>query len=443
MFSGIAPFSPCGILRYSHYVKRDFMTTYKQTILANGLTIASEHMPHVESVCVGMYVAAGARDEQAQNNGVAHYLEHMAFKGTERRTAQDIAREIEDVGGEMNAYTSRETTAYHMKVLKEHLPLAVDMLGDIMLNSTFLSDEMERERGVIMQEYNAMLDTPDDLVFENYQSLSFDNQAMGRGILGSAENIQGMAETQLRDFIKEHYKGGNMVLAAAGFVDHDVLVALAEKAFEKLPAGERTVRAEPSYTTGNKVVSKDIEQVHIALGYKGISIKDEKYYAANVWNMVMGGGMASHLFQEVREKRGLAYSVYSFLQNFVDCGTFGVYAGTGRGMAEELLSVLRTELRNGVNMVSDEAMNRAKMQLIASVRMAQESSDARMSRIARNIFIDGRYVSLEEVIADVETVDMEKVKEAAAFITMPESEVLSVYGAVDANFNHESKINKG
>ncbi|MFT7433934.1 MAG: putative Zn-dependent peptidase [Alphaproteobacteria bacterium] len=402
--------------------------SYHETKLANGLTVVSEHMAAVESASVGIYVRTGSRAETQNNNGVAHFLEHMAFKGTTTRTSEEIAREIEDVGGHINAYTSRETTAYHLKVLKEDLPLAVDILGDILQNSTFDKEEIEKERLVILQELGQSIDEPDEIVFENLQKMTYPDHPMGRSILGTEETVKGISADDLTGFMAEHYTADNMILSAVGNIDHAELVTLAEKHFSGLKNGLKDSYTAPEYTGGDVVEHRDLEQVHVVVSYEGFSIMHPAYYAANIWVAILGGGMASRLFQEVREKRGLAYSVYSYLSNHSDCGTFGIYAGTGKDSVDELINVIDTEIEKSLTTITDDELKRAKAQLIAGIRMAQESTDSRMGRIARNIFVYGRFVPLQEVIDEVEAVTIEAVQDSGKLLSNKETRALSILG---------------
>lgn len=404
--------------------------SYQETKLSNGLIVASEHMASIESASVGVYVRTGSRAENEKNNGVAHFLEHMAFKGTVNRSAEDIAREIEDVGGNINAYTSRETTAYHLKVLKEDLPLAVDILGDILQNSTFNEEEIEKERLVILQELGQSIDEPDEMVFENLQSMTYKNHPMGRSILGTADTVNSINVDDLKEFMAKHYTAENMILSATGNVNHDEFVALAEKHFANLNHGTDDVYTAPTYTAGEYISHKELEQVHVVLSYEGFGISHPAYYAANIWVSILGGGMSSRLFQEVREKRGLAYNVYSYLSNHSDCGTFGIYAGTGKDSVDELLEVIDKEVEKSLTTITEAELNRAKAQLIAGVRMSQESTDSRMGRIARNLFVYKRFVPLSEIIEQVQAVDIEAVQNAGKLLSNKNTRALSILGPV-------------
>jgi len=299
------------------------------TTLENGMRVLTDQMDSVETVSLGVWVDVGTRHEPASVNGVAHLLEHMAFKGTDRRSALDIAAEIEAVGGHLNAYTSREHTAYYAKVLKENVALAVDILADILQSSVFDPKELERERTVILQEIGQAFDTPDDIIFDLFQERAFPDQAMGRPVLGRAEIIRRIDRDTVAGYMRRHYAAPGMLLAAAGNIDHEALVALARRQFTKL-AAERVARSDPArYVGGELREERELEQVHVVLGFPGFRFADEDYYAASVVSAALGGGMSSRLFQEIREKRGLVYAIYSFTHAYSDGGVFGVYAGTG------------------------------------------------------------------------------------------------------------------
>lgn len=388
---------------------------YTESVLKNGLKVVTERVDTVQSVSVGVFVGAGARHENTQNNGVAHFLEHMAFKGTERRSALDIAKETENVGAFMNAYTSRESTVYYLKVMKENTELAVDILGDILLNSTFVQEEMERERGVILQEFGMMQDTPDDMVFEHLQKTFYPDQPIGRHILGTKDTITNMSRDDLQQFINANYTSKNMIIAASGAIDHKELVNLVEQHFANINVGDATTEMKKATYNGGKIVDtkSDLEQVHIALGWQAINYFDDDYYAAHLWNTALGGGMSSRLFQEIREKRGLVYSVFSFLSNYVDDGNFGVYAGTSAKDVPELMTVMRDELQKASEEMTEEELLRAKAQLKAGLIMSHESTDSRMSQIARNQMVYGRYIPLEESIQKIESVEIKDCLRAA------------------------------
>jgi predicted Zn-dependent peptidase len=379
--------------------------TIEVTRLENGLTVATDAMDSVETASVGVWVTAGTRDERPEINGVSHLLEHMAFKGTRRRSAQAIAEEIEAVGGHLNAYTSREHTAYYAKVLKDDLPLAIDIIADILQNATLDADELARERTVIIQEISQTLDTPDDVIFDHFQHTAFPDQAIGRPVMGSAELIRDMPRGAIVDYMRGHYSGSGMVLSAAGRVDHETVVRLGREAFGALPAGAAHSREGASYVGGDFREAKDLEQVHVVLGLAGVSYEDDDFYTVSVLSTLLGGGMSSRLFQEVREKRGLVYTIQSFHSSYSDGGLFGIYAGTGEGEVAQVMPVICEEVCKVCESVTGEEVDRARAQLKASLLMALESTSSRAEQLARQLMVFGRPVPVAETIERVEAVD--------------------------------------
>src|SRR5882672_11772598 len=318
------------------------MTTQLST-LTNGLRVATDRVDTVDTVSLGIWIDVGTRHEPAAINGVAHLLEHMAFKGTERRSALAIAEEIEAVGGHLNAYTSRESTAYYAKVLKEDVLLALDILSDILQHSIFDPDELERERAVILQEIGQANDTPDDIIFDYFQECAYPDQAMGRPVLGRPEIIRRLGRDAVLGYLRDHYRARRMVLAAAGHLDHERIVDLAEELLGGMPADRSTTTEPARYIGGDRREHRDLEQLHLVMGFPGPALDHPDYYAAAVLSTAFGGGMSSRLFQEVREKRGLVYTIHSFAHGYRDGGLFGIYAGTGEEEAGELVPVLCEE----------------------------------------------------------------------------------------------------
>jgi predicted Zn-dependent peptidase len=382
--------------------------------LPNGLRVATDTIPHVETVSVGVWVDAGTRDETPEINGVSHLLEHMAFKGTERRSARAIAEEIEAVGGHLNAYTGRESTAYYAKVLKEDLGLAVDILADILQHSRFDEDELARERDVVLQEIGQANDTPDDIIFDHFQETAFPDQPLGRPVLGRPEVVAGMTRDALTGYMGASYRGGRMVLAAAGNLQHEELVALAMQSFAGLGNGATPPRAAASYAGGDFREPRELEQVHLVLGFPGIPHRDPDFYAANLFSTMYGGGMSSRLFQEVRENRGLVYSIYSFASSYRDGGLFGVYAGTGAERLGELVAVVGEELRALAATADADEIARGRAQMKASLLMARESTGARLEQLANQLLIYGRPLLVEEIIAQIEALDRAALERVAA-----------------------------
>ncbi len=386
------------------------------TRLPSGLTVVTERMDRVETVSLGAYVAAGTRHETEKENGVSHFLEHMAFKGTERRTATAIAEEIEAVGGHINAYTAREQTAYYVKVLKEDTALGTDIIGDILTHSSFDPDELERERGVILQEIGQANDTPDDIIFDHFQETAYPSQPMGRPVLGTEKRIKGMKRDTLMRYMRTHYAASNTVVAAAGNLDHDAFLALVQTHFADLPRAPAPAVSPGVYAGGEFREGRDLDQVHIVLGFPAVAYGDADYYPSMLLSTLLGGGMSSRLFQEVREKRGLVYSVYSFTAPYLDGGLFGIYAGTGESEAAELMPVVLEELHKVQKEVNAAEMQRARAQVKASLLMSLESTGSRCEQLARQMQVFGRIIPTAETVAKIDAVTAEEIERAASRI---------------------------
>ncbi|MGH7057272.1 MAG: M16 family metallopeptidase [Acetobacteraceae bacterium] len=385
----------------------------KLTRLSSGLTVITERMPRVESVSIGAYVAAGARFETAEENGVSHFLEHMAFKGTKRRTAAAIAEEVESVGGHINAYTAREQTAYYIKLLKEDLALGADIIGDILCHSTFEPEELERERAVILQEIGQANDTPDDIIFDHFQDAAFPDQPIGRPVLGTSQIISQMKRGSLLAYMRAHYAAKNVVLAAAGALEHDEMVQLADQHFRDLSAPLPPPAVPARYRGGEYREARELEQVHLVLGFPSVSYADADFYPVLLLSTLLGGGMSSRLFQEIREKRGLVYSIYSFSAPYRDGGLFGIYAGTGEREAEELMPVVLDELHKVQREVTETELARARAQVKASLLMSLESTGSRAEQLARQWQVFGRIIPVAETVAKINAVTVEGVVQAA------------------------------
>jgi predicted Zn-dependent peptidase len=379
------------------------------TRLANGLRVVTDRMDSVETVSIGVWVDVGTRHEPAAINGVAHLLEHMAFKGTERRSALDIASEIEAVGGHVNAYTSREHTAYYAKVLKADVGLAVDIIADILQHAAFDAAELERERTVILQELGQAQDTPDDIIYDLFQERAFPNQPMGQPVLGRADIIKKLGRDAVANYLKTTYAAPGMLLVAAGNVAHEALVALAERAFTALSPRSEACTEAARYEGGEHRELRELEQVHVLLGFPGFAFGDRDYFAASVVSTAFGGGMSSRLFQEVREKRGLAYSIYSFSHSYSDGGIFGIYAGTGEDEAADLMPVLGDEIRQLLEGLSSDELARARAQLKAGLLMSLEGTTARCEQQASHMLIHGRPLDPQELVAHIDAVDEDAV----------------------------------
>ena len=380
--------------------------------LNNGLTVITDYIDTVETVSVGMWNKVGARNEQEKVNGVAHLLEHMAFKGTTNRTALDIAKEVEMVGGAVNAYTSREVTAYYMKVLKEDIGLSIDIISDILQNSTFDAKELDRERGVILQEIGMYLDTPDDVVFDKWQEIAYPDQPMGRSILGKSEIIKSISRDQVEGFMKSFYRPDRMVFSVSGNFQEALVLDLVEKHFNNLPNGQDDHSPKASYKGGEFRQEKELEQVNIILGFEGVDFYSDLYYSTAVYSTVLGSGMSSRLFQEIREKRGLVYSVSSYTSSFSDSGIFGVYAGTGQKEVKELIPVLCDQLNISVKNFTPEELQRAKAQFKASLLMGQESTSRRCRSNASKYLMHSKIISHDEIISKIDAVQLEDLERA-------------------------------
>lgn len=384
----------------------------KVTALDNGITVVSDAMEHLGTASLGIWVGAGARDEEEGEHGISHLLEHMAFKGTRRRSARRIAEEIEQVGGDINAATSVEQTSYNVRVLGEDVGLGLDILCDILTEPAFAADELEREKNVIVQEIGAVMDTPDDLVFDLFQEQAFPGQSVGRSILGTPETVRAFSRDQLGAYLGRTYRGPRMVVAGAGAVEHDRLVEEASGRLGVVAPSSKPELAAARYGGGTSLTSRDLEQVHVLLGLEGCSYKDADYHAVQVLANVLGGGMSSRLFQDVREERGLCYSIYAFHWSYEDTGLFGVYAGTDTGDVEELTHAVIDQILDAAETASELEVARAKAQMKVGLLAALESSGARADQLARQILGFGRTIPVEEIVAKVDAVDVAAVRAA-------------------------------
>src|SRR5215813_6926538 len=382
--------------------------------LANGLRVVSHHMPHVETVSLGVWVAAGARHESIAEHGISHLLEHMAFKGTERRSASDIAEEIEAVGGELNAATGLE----------------LDILADILQLPRYAADELDREREVILQEIAATRDSPDEIAYEMLQDAAFPDQAIGRPILGTAQSVTRFGAGELRTFLKRNYGASRMVLAAAGKVEHGALLRHVEALFGGMNGGD-SGRFEPArYTGGTRTSPKPFEQSHLVLAFPGPSYRQEEFYTAQVFSGLFGGGMSSRLFQEVRERRGLCYAIYSSCWALADTGLFGIHAATGPEMMGKLIEVVGEQMIGAAaEKPADAELARAKAQLKAGLLMGLESSSARAEQMARQLLLFDRLMEPPELIERIDAVTAEAVRALAANLVGGSPPSVAVVGA--------------
>ncbi|MGD9862083.1 MAG: M16 family metallopeptidase [Pseudodonghicola sp.] len=406
--------------------------TVQQDQLSNGFRIVSERMPGLQSAAIGIWVTAGGRHERIEQNGIAHFLEHMAFKGTSKRSALEIAEAIEDVGGYINAYTSREVTAYYARVLEADVPLALDVIGDIVLNPVFDPKEIEVERGVILQEIGQAYDTPDDVIFDWLQEASYRDQPLGRTILGPTERVSAFSRTDLSAFVGEHYRPGQMILSAAGAVDHAQLVRLAEDLFGHLEPGPAST-AEPALFTGGEFrKAKPLEQAHFALALESPGYRDDEIYTAQIYSSALGGGMSSRLFQEIRELRGLCYTIFAQTGAYADTGTTTIYAGTSAGQIAELAGITIDEMKRAADDMSDAEVDRARAQMKAGMLMGLESPSNRAERLARLVQIWDKVPPLEETVAHIDAVTTQAVRAFAERMAAQAPAAMALYGPIEA-----------
>ena len=398
--------------------------------LPNGFRVVTEHMPGLQSASVGIWVAAGGRHERVEQNGIAHFLEHMAFKGTEKRNALQIAEAIEDVGGYINAYTSREVTAYYARVLKDDVPLALDVIGDILRNPVFDPSEIEIERGVILQEIGQSLDTPDDVIFDWLQERAYPDQPIGRTILGPEERVKAFSREDLAGFVGEHYGPGQMILSAAGAVEHDELVKIAGDMFGDMKPTQSHVITPARYAGGEHRAEKDLEQAHFTLGLESPDYRDPQIYTAQIYSTALGGGMSSRLFQEVREKRGLCYTIYAQTGAYADTGMMTIYAGTSGEQIGELAQITIEELKRAAGDMNEAEIARARTQMKAGLLMGLESPSARAERLARMLAIWGRVPGLEETVQRIDAVTDGDVRDFAEHMAAEARPSMALYGPV-------------
>jgi len=391
------------------------LAVFRKTVLPNGVRVVSETLPHFHAVSLGIWLTTGSRDETAAENGLAHFLEHMAFKGTLRRTALVLAQEIDQLGGGANAFTTKENTCFHGKVLAEHLPRLFDLLSDIVLQPLYQAEELEKERQVILQEIGNAEDTPDDHVHDLFSRCFWGDSAFGRPIMGQAETVQGFTRDHLLEYRRRHYNPERLVIAAAGRLDHDALVALAETAFASLaPGTQNTHRVPVSSRPGYHHYERDLEQVHLVLGGQAPAAGEASRFVAVLLNLILGGNMSSRLFQEVRENLGLCYSIYSFLNCYSDTGLLGISAAVSPNNLPRLLKTIHREMRRlQQELVSSQELQAALDYSRASFYLGAEDSDNRMLRLAKNEINFGRYLSYEEVISHLAAVTPEQIREMA------------------------------
>ncbi len=383
----------------------------RRTALPNGLTIITEEMEHIRSVCIGIWVKTGSRDEDKQWNGISHFVEHMVFKGTEHRTAEEIARQVDSIGGNIDAFTAKECVSFSIKVLDEHLPIALDVLSDLVLNPIFASDDIVRERGVILEEIKMDEDSPDYLVHEIFTQNFWKDHPLGRPILGTRDTVKGFEREPVAGFYRQRFVPGNVIVTAAGHLNHDHFVELVGKRFANMQPMSNGFHSAPPKIVPKIILrnKKSLEQVQICVGVPSYPITHEKRHSSYILNTLLGGGMSSRLFQNIRERQGLAYAIYSDLNPYRDTGCLSVYAGTSRTSATKVVESVVSEFRDlkSAEVPADE-LRRSKDQLKGSLMLSLESSTARMSNLARQEMYFDQFYGLDELIAKIESVTTEE-----------------------------------
>ena len=400
------------------------------TTLDNGFRIVSEQMSGLKSASVGIWINTGGRNETLKQNGIAHFLEHMAFKGTQSRSALDIAQAIENVGGYINAYTSKEMTAYYARVLENDVPLAIDVISDILLNPIFDQRELETERGVILQEIGQSLDTPDDVIFDWLQEAAFPDQPLGRTILGPSELVKNFSREDLLEFVSEQYGPEQMVLSAAGSVDHEKIVSQVKLLFDKKEPISKAAMISSKYNGGEKQVDKNLEQAHFALAFEAPGYRDETIYTSQIYSIALGGGMSSRLFQEIREKRGLCYTIFAQGGAYSDTGLLTIYSGTSADSLKDLSDITISEMKRMAIDFEQIELDRARAQMKAGLLMGLESASARAERLARMLTIWDRIPTLDEIVKKIDAVDLNDVRHFSDSIISNKKPTLSTYGPI-------------
>ncbi len=400
------------------------------TRIANGLTIITETMNHVESVSLGAWVRSGSRNEEISEHGIAHMLEHMAFKGTKRRTAREIVEQVENVGGDVNAATSLETTSYYARMLKDDVALGVDILHDILTNSTIEESELTREKHVVLQEIGASKDTPEDIVFDHFQSAAFHDQALGRPIMGTPDSVTSFQSGHLRNYLDAHYHGPNMVLSCAGALEHDELLKLASDGFGEFSADIPDEAENARYIGGEYLEKRDLMEAQIMMGLEGRAYQARDFYTSQLLATIIGGGMSSRLFQEVREKRGLCYSVYAFHSGFSDTGIFGIHAATGEDDIGELIPVIVDELKQAAHSITLEETDRARAQIRAHLLMSTESPAASAGQNARQLLLFGRIITNDELMERLNAISPERIRDLAERLFFDATPTIAAVGPI-------------
>jgi predicted Zn-dependent peptidase len=408
---------------------------YQKTILENGIKVITEEIPYLKSVSTGVWAITGSRDEQPHENGIAHFIEHLLFKGTERRTAFDIAKEIDSVGGTLNAFTGREYTCYYAKVIDQNFPLAIDLLSDIFLHPLIEVNDVEKERMVILQEIKMVEDTPDDYIHDLFNRAYWKNHPLGLPICGTTENVQSFNREQIYQYFKKSYPPDRVIICAAGNLEHQEVVGQVHKTFGQIPRSNQSLeRSRPDSVSTTDIWKRDLEQVHICLGTRGLPYNHSLRFASYVLNTILGGGMSSRLFQEIRENRGLAYSVYSYLPAYIDTGLFVVYAGTSEESYQEVIDLILKQFKRLTNETfKNGELETAKEHLKGNLLLSLESSDSLMTRLAKNEIYFGSYIPVEQILSGIEAVKEEDVHQLACELFDERYFCLTMLGPMSGN----------
>jgi predicted Zn-dependent peptidase len=408
---------------------------YRKTVLSNGLTVVTESIPYFSTVSLGIWWKTGGRFENENNNGISHFIEHMLFKGTHKRSAYDIAKEIDAVGGAINAFTGKEYTCLYARVLKKDTDIALDILSDMYKNPLFLEDDLEKERYVIAQEINMVEDSPEEYIYEMFNASYFKGHSLGLPILGKQENVEHFNKKELTDHFREHYALCNVIITASGRLDHDAFVQKVSKYFDCFqgPGSMSETMIVPSPCTGLHIYEKDLEHVYLCVGTDGVSQVDNRRYRLYLLNAIMGGSMSSHLFQEIREKRGLVYNIYSYVSCYHDAGTFGISTSTSHESVEEVLTLIKQEMtRIRDTGITDGELSFSKEHLKGNLFISLEGSETRMGRLAKNEIYFGGYIPLKDTLREIDRITKSQVDEIAnAIFKSPESISLTILGNVD------------
>lgn len=404
--------------------------TITESKTSNGIRVISQNMQNFSSVSLGVWAEVGSRNELESEQGISHLLEHMAFKGTTSRTAKEIAMEIENVGGDINAATSVERTSYFVRMLKNDIEIGISILSDIMQNSIFDPIELDKEKHVIFQELASYRDSPDDSVFENFQSAAYQDQAIGRSILGNRETLINIKSDDLMSYLNKFYHSNNLTIVATGSVDHIQLHNLCELYFESIQAGDKPSTTKAEYKPSQIRENRDIEQAHIIYAFEGCSYHDDNLYVAHIFSNILGGGMSSRLFQNIRESRGLAYSVFSFSSSYKDTGIFGIYSATAADKVNEYSEAVANEILNTEKDITDQEIDKAKKQLKAGLLMSSESPVARMNQIARQISIYDRVIDISETLDKIDSIKKEHITNFVSETFKSEKLTISALGAI-------------